>query len=132
MICAILNTDNCEATYYSSNDEEFADPNLAILLNDFDDLLPEGEAVAVTTNEDGDVVLMEYVSSEDWGRCDLPAKPMCYNVMKAYCDAYNLGMAIPEYLGPYTLEVARAAFESYGDYMTIIPVMCDLESCDAS
>lgn len=124
MICAIMSLDNLEATYYSSNFNPDAPALLQVLLNDFDDCLEEGEAVAISLDGNGDVALMELFNVDDWPVDDGPpaGNPLCYNVMKAYCQTWGLELAEPEYIGPYTLEVARSAYEVYGDFMTIIPV----------
>jgi len=123
MICAIMCLDNLSATFYSyEEDPGTSDAALAILMNDFDDLLPDNVCMAITVNGDGDVVLMERIDEQG-------SMPLCYNVMKAYCQTYGVGMALPEYVGPYTLEAAKRAHEDCGDYMTIIPAMEEGEVC---
>jgi uncharacterized protein YuzE len=125
MMCAIFSLDNLSGTYYSSFPEPAPTLEMEILLNDFEDFLDEGQCAEITLDENGDVVLME-IATED------ARTTLCYNVMKAYCQAWGLGIATPEYLGPYTLEVARKAFEIYGDYMTIIPAIDEGEVLCAS
>jgi hypothetical protein len=124
-MCAIFSLDNLSGTYYSSYPFDCPTPELETLLNDFDDFLEEGQCAEITLDENDDVVLME-IATED------ARTTLCYNVMKAYCQTYGLGLAIPEYLGPYTLEVARKAYEVYGDYMAIIPAMDEGEVLCAS
>lgn len=125
MMCAIFSLDNLSGTYYSSFPEPSPTLEIEILLNDFEDFLDEGQCAEITLDENGDVVLME-ISCED------DRRPLCYNVMKAYCQTYGIGLAIPEYLGPYTLEAARRAYEDCGDYMAIIPAMDEGEVLCAS
>lgn len=135
MMCAIMRTDDLEATLYSSNGVEdlIASTPLAILLADFDDVLREGLSMAVTVDVNDDVVMMELLDFNGGAYYKpLPSKLLCYNTMKAYCDAYGVGMAIPEYVGPYTLEAARLAYEGCGDYMIIMPLMEEDEVCCAS
>ena len=116
MICAIFPLDKINATFYS-NFEEMVRPSLEVMLNDFEDDLPEGYCMEVTVDGDDAVVMMDLLSDE--GDFHIP---ISYNTMKAYCDAYGVDMATPEYVGPYSLEVAREVYGRLGDFMTIIPV----------
>ena len=127
MNCAIMCLDDLSASYWSSYENECESDKLRILLNDFDDLLPEGEAVVVTLNENEEVVLMEYTTSEMWLNDEFRARAMSYSVMKAYCQAYGLTLATPVYVGPYSLEVAKQAYDRCGDFMSIIPMFGEVE-----
>lgn len=134
MMCAIFSTQNCSGTYYSSMARCYENENMKNLLNDFSTVLKDGECVAVTVDSNEDVVLIELLGEGDWNAYGEPelGQPLCYNVMKAFCQAYGIGMAIPEYVGPYTLEVARRAYDDCKDYMIIIPVMEEGEVCCVS
>jgi|GEM_PF-5997275 len=123
MRCAIIATYKLEKTYYSGdNNFCLGESNLALMLTDLDKYLPNEIALGATVDSDGNVAIMEFIEFNG-GYFDepIPTKVLCYNTMKAYCDAYGVGLAEPEYVGPYSLEVARHASELCGDHLTIIP-----------
>jgi len=132
MMCAIFSTKDWSGTYYSDLTNTYSNDRMKEFLEDFSEFLKEGECFAVTVTGRGDVALMELIKEEGSGHDLRPSQPLCYNVMKAFCQAYGLEMAIPEYVGPYTLEVARRAYDDCKDYLVIIPVMEEGEVCCVS
>jgi len=133
MNVAILFIDTeVDRTYYSSFIQEDCPHNVKVLLNDFDALLPEGECVAITVCAWGEVVLIERVTQNDWNEFGepCPSYPLCYNVMKAYCDAYGIKMILPEYIGPYSLEIAKENCDKLVGDFAIIPCHPEFENCE--
>lgn len=125
MMCAIFSLDRINATFYSNFQEVVSSSQLATMMDDFDNDLPEGYCMEVTVNEDGSVVMMDLLSDEG----DFHV-PIDYNTMKAYCDAYGVDMATPEYVGPYSLETARKVYDRFeGFFMTIIPLSEAANAC---
>lgn len=123
MIVATIDTADLKATYYSNVLDESAPTALSIMLNDFDDMLPEGQCMAVTVDSRGDVARMEYLWPESRPYVAVESRRLCWNTMKAFCQAYGLEIVLPEYVGPYTIEAARRVHEDCGDEMEIIPAM---------